>query len=140
MTRTVPLPLLIVLPVLAGSGCAPVDGDDAADPAGVAPAVRVVGEGQNCLSRSQIRQSVVRSDRVIDFEMRGGKVFRSILPQRCPGLGLERAITYQTSIDQLCTTEIVYVLQQFGGAPQRGAGCALGEFVPVEYADKTAED
>ena len=75
----------------------------------------------------------MRSDRVIDFEMNGGKVYRSTLKNRCPGLGWDRAITYETSIDQLCTQQIVYSLQNIGGVPQRGAGCALGEFVPVEY-------
>ena len=54
-----------------------------------------------------------------------------------PGLTFDRAITYETSIDQLCTQQIVYSLQNIGGVPQRGAGCALGEFVPVEYVRKT---
>ncbi|PLK23787.1 hypothetical protein C0V72_07790 [Porphyrobacter sp. TH134] len=70
---------------------------------------------------------------MIDFEMAGGKVYRSTLPGRCIGLNFDRAITYETSIDQLCTQQIVYTLQNIGGVPQRGAGCALGEFVPVEY-------
>ncbi|WP_172438955.1 hypothetical protein [Porphyrobacter sp. TH134] len=98
-----------------------------------APEARATGPGQNCINRSQVRQSVVRSDRVIDFEMAGGKVYRSTLPGRCIGLNFDRAITYETSIDQLCTQQIVYTLQNIGGVPQRGAGCALGEFVPVEY-------
>lgn len=125
-----PLPLII-------AGCAP--GDPAADAAraaaaiAAAPAATVTGPGQNCIDRSQVRQTVVRSDRVIDFEMNGTKVFRSTLPNRCPGLGQDRAITYETSINQLCTQQIVYTLQNIGGRPQRGAGCSLGEFVPVEY-------
>lgn len=124
--------ILAALPLLA-LACAPVERATDANPAAGAPAVTVVGEAQRCIMQDQVRQTVVRNDRVIDFEMNGGKVYRSIMPQRCPGLSFERAITYETSINQLCTTQIVYVLQNYAGVLQRGAGCTLGEFVPVEY-------
>ena len=132
---------LAALP-LALAACAPTD--PAAEAAradaaiAAAPEAKVVGPGQNCIDRSQIRQTVVRSDRVIDFEMNGSRVYRSTPPQRCIGLTFDRAITYETSINQLCTQQIVYALQNVGGVPQRGAGCSLGEFVPVEYVKKTA--
>ncbi|MBA3863681.1 MAG: hypothetical protein C0517_07040 [Erythrobacter sp.] len=125
---TLPLPLS-----LFAIACAPVERSTDANPAAGAPAVTVVGDPQRCIMRDQIRQTVVRNDRVIDFEMNGGKVYRSTMAQRCPGLGFERAITYETSINQLCTNQIVYALQNYGGTLQRGAGCTLGEFVPVEY-------
>lgn len=123
---------LIALTMFAAA-CAPVERDADADPAAGAPAVRVLGEAENCINRTQIRQTRVQTDRVIDFEMRGGKIYRNILPGSCPGLAMERAITYEASVDQLCSPEIIYVLQNFGGVPQRGAGCGLGKFVPVEY-------
>ena len=132
----VPLPLML-------AACAPEDpaasAARAAASIAAAPEARVTGPGQNCINRSQVRATVVRSDRVIDFEMNGGKVYRSTLPNRCPGLTFDRAITYETSIDQLCTQQIVYALQNIGGVPQRGAGCSLGEFVPVEYLRKTRD-
>ncbi|MBU2588569.1 MAG: hypothetical protein KJ872_10700 [Alphaproteobacteria bacterium] len=123
---------IFTLPLIA-IACAPVERATDANPTAGAPAVKVVGEGQQCIPRDRIRQSVVRNDRVIDFEMIGGKVYRSTLPQSCPGLSFERAITYETSISQLCTSQIVYTLQNYAGVLQRGAGCTLGEFVPVEY-------
>jgi hypothetical protein len=130
---------LASLPLLAAA-CAPADPavQAARSEAAIAaaPAARVLGTGQNCIDRSQVRNSVVRSDQVIDFEMVSGKVFRSTLRDRCPGLGWDRAISYDTSINQLCTTQIIYSLQNIGGVPQRGAGCTLGEFVPVEYVKK----
>ena len=64
---------------------------------------------------------------------------KPLLKSSCPGLGWDRAITYETSIDQLCTQQIVYALRTTGGTLQRGAGCSLGEFVPVEYV-KTSKD
>ncbi len=130
---------LTPLPLLALGACAPDPAGKAARAAteiAKAPAATVTGPPESCIDRSQVRQTVVRSDRVIDFEMTGGKVYRSTLRNSCPGLGWDRAITYETSINQLCTTQIVYSLQNIGGAPQRGAGCSLGEFVPVEYVKK----
>lgn len=130
---------LAALPLLALAACAPDPAKDAARSAAEiakAPAVTVLGPGESCINRSQVRNTVVRSDQVIDFEMQGGKVYRNTLQSRCPGLGWDRSITYETSIDQLCRPQIVYVLQNIGGNLQRGAGCSLGTFVPVKYATR----
>ena len=133
------LPALAIVPLAAGCMGERERPSDANPTAG-APAVKVVGEAQNCINRSQVRGTVVRSDRVIDFEMQGGKVYRNILTANCPGLGMDRAITYQTSIDQLCTPQIIFTLQNIGGVPQQGAGCGLGKFVPVEYVRKGKDE
>ena len=136
MTPRTPAPLaLLALPLLA-SACAPAERSArAAAEIASAPAVTVTGPAESCIDRNQLRQTKVRSASVIDFEMQGGKVWRNTLPQRCPGLEFERAFAYETSIGQLCTPQIIYALQTFGGVPQRGAGCALGKFVPVEYVE-----
>ncbi len=124
---------LLPLAVLAAS-CAPTDPAARAEAdAARVPAVTVLGEGQTCIMRDQVRASVVRSGSVIDFEMTSGKVYRNTLKSRCPGLDWDRAITYETSINQLCSPQIVYSLTNIGGVPQRGAACSLGPFVPVEY-------
>ena len=124
----------------AATACAPVDSENRTDPALAGPAVKVVGEAESCIRRSQIQDTRVRSDQVIDFEMRGGKVYRNVLPRECPRLGFEEAFTFNTSINQFCRQEIIYVLEQIGGTPRRGAGCGLGDFVPVEYVDENDED
>ena len=113
------------------AACAPVEQD--ADFVSEGPAVRVVGEAENCVSIAQIRNTRVRDDRTIDFEMTGTRVYRNTLPASCPRLGFEEAFTYSTSISRLCNTEIIYVLESTGGDLRRGAGCGLGDFVPVEY-------
>lgn len=125
------LALLAALP-LALAGCA-ASQPGSPDRNARVPAVKVVGEAQSCIPRSQVRQSQVRSDQIIDFEMRSGKVYRVTMPTRCPGLGFERAFAFETSIDQMCGADIIYVLMNVGGVPQRGAGCGLAPFVPVEY-------
>ena len=131
---------LAPLPLILSACAAPdpaVEAARTAEAIAAAPAATVTGPGERCINRAQLRNTVVRSERVIDFEMLGGKVYRNTLRQSCPGLNFDRAITYETSIDQLCTQQIVYALQNVGGIPQRGAGCSLGEFVPVEYVRKT---
>ncbi|MEO1487813.1 MAG: hypothetical protein AAFR88_00035 [Pseudomonadota bacterium] len=132
VTMLFPLPALAIL-----AACAPAEGrpDLSGGPFAVPPA-KVIGEPENCINRVQIRQARPRNDDVIDFEMRGGDVFRSTLRNSCPRLGFEQAITYNTSINQLCQTEIIYVLENIGGQVQRGAGCSLGPFVPIEYIPK----
>ena len=98
----------------------------------VAPAAKVVGEAESCVQLTLLRESRIRDDWTIDF-IRGGKsAWRNTLPQRCNGLKFNDAFTYKTSLSQLCSTDIVYVLNHTGGSLQRGAGCGLGKFVPVD--------
>lgn len=139
MIPRLPAPLALVPLAMLAASCAPADpAARAAAQAASVPDARVLGPAQSCIDIAQVRASVVRSDRVIDFEMRGGKTYRNTLKASCPGLGFDRAITYETSINQLCKPQIVYSLQNIAGVPQRGAACALGAFVPVEYV-KSAE-
>lgn len=133
MTRTY---LMIGLPLLA-LACAPVQSDE--DFVTDGPPVRVAGEAENCISITRIRTSRVHDDRTIDFEMNGGKVYRNTLPAKCPRLGFEEAFTYETSLSRLCNTDIIYVLETVGGDLRRGAGCGLGDFIPVEYVEDEQE-
>lgn len=91
------------------------------------------GEPQTCVQINQIRSTQVIDDQTIDFRMQGGRILRNTLPNRCPGLGFERAFSYRTSIAQLCNVDIITVVVQ-GGGPQIGASCGLGQFVPVKPA------
>jgi len=95
-----------------------------------------VAAAQNCVGLRQIRESLVKSDQVIDFVMLNGDVLRNTLPNKCPSLGFEKAFSYSTSLSQLCSTDIITVIQQ-GGGIRRGASCGLGQFTPIskELAD-----
>jgi hypothetical protein len=106
-----------------------------------APAATSIGEARSCIPLRNIRRTNVHDDYTIDFEMRGGRIYRSDLPRRCPGLGFEQAISYSTSINQLCNSDVVTVLNRSGiGLQPRGA-CGLGRFQEVELIkdDKDAE-
>ncbi|MCA1749105.1 MAG: hypothetical protein ABR601_02635 [Parasphingopyxis sp.] len=93
---------------------------------------RVVGEAESCVSLTRIRDTIVRDDRTIDFEMVGGETYRNTLPAPCPGLRAERSFAYETSLSRLCSTDIITVLRQPISAGANGPRCGLGAFVPVE--------
>lgn len=93
--------------------------------------VTKVGEPENCVRRSNIRSTDVKSDSVIDFKMRNGDIYRNVLPNSCPGLGFEEAFSYNTSINQLCSVDIIRVLRSSAGRLENGAGCGLGKFQKI---------
>ncbi|MEJ7927244.1 hypothetical protein WG908_10820 [Sphingobium sp. AN641] len=103
-----------------------------AKPDGLVPA----GKPVSCIQTSQIRSTNVRDDRTIDFVMNGKTTYRNILPNSCPSLGFERAFAYRTSINQLCSVDIITVLNNAGPGLQRGASCGLGKFQPMMKAPK----
>jgi hypothetical protein len=94
------------------------------------PAARVVAPSVSCIQRSQVSETRVRDDYTIDFIRFGREGWRVTLPNRCPGLRAENAFTYSTSLPQLCSTDIIYVLETAGGL-HRGPGCGLGPFTPI---------
>jgi hypothetical protein len=93
------------------------------------PEAAPAGKPESCISISRIRASHVHGDGVIDFEMSGKKVYRNTLPRNCPGLGFREAFAYETSLSQLCSTDIITVIES--PPLSRGASCGLGEFQPV---------
>ncbi len=99
------------------------------------PVAKPIGEPVSCVQISRISSTRVHGDSTIDFHMNGRKVYRNTLPMSCPGLGFEERFFYKTSIGQLCSVDIITVLQSPGLS--RGASCGLGKFQPVEIV-KTA--
>lgn len=102
----------------------------------VAPAAKIVGEPVSCIPLQFVNETRIRDDWTIDFVGAGGKAWRNTLTSRCPTLKSEDAITYETSLSQLCSTDIVYVLRHVGGGLDRGPACSLGKFVPVKLEKK----
>ena len=94
-----------------------------------ADGARLAGEAKTCVGINQLRRSIVRSDRVIDWESNGRQMYRTVLAQPCPQLGFEQRFTYATSITQLCAQDIITVLQ--GPGVQPGASCGLAPFQPI---------
>lgn len=98
------------------------------------PEAKPMGEAVNCISLHSIRESRVRSDKVIDFRTSGRKWYRNTLPHSCPSLGFEERFSYATSLNQLCSVDVITVL--YSTPVSRGASCGLGKFQPVELVKK----
>lgn len=96
------------------------------------PAATPTGDPVSCIPMSSVRSTLVRSDKVIDFEMAGGKVYRNELPAACPGLNNERRFLHRTSIDEYCDLDTITVLHS--DPIMQGATCGLGKFQPVKLA------
>ncbi len=96
--------------------------------------IRPSGEPVSCVQRSRIRETRVRDDKTIDFYMLGGQVYRNTLPQSCPELGFEERFGFTTSIDELCSVDIIHVIHSPPSIP--GAACGLGQFQPVTGAPR----
>jgi hypothetical protein len=137
--------ILITAAAAALSACAATPGQQAraerdeaaavlaADGQSFGDGARVTGPARTCVPLTQIRNSRVRSDRVIDFSTGAGRqAYRVVLDQPCPSLGFEERFTYSTSLSQLCAQDIITVLQ--GPNVTRGASCGLAPFTPVELA------
>jgi hypothetical protein len=94
------------------------------------PEATPTGKPENCIRTISIRQTHVRSDSVIDFDMGGGKIYRNTLPYACSQLGFEEKFLYKTSTGELCSVDTITVLHdsQLG----QGATCGLGQFQPVK--------
>ena len=121
----------IAIPVLALATLSACSSDQ---PPRTPPAMVPAGDPVNCIQTRQIRSTVVQDDQTIDFRMTNGQVFRNTLPNRCPGLGFSRAFSYSPPASQLCSVDIITVVNQ-GAGPTRGASCGLGPFVPVKPAE-----
>ncbi len=116
-------PLLIVL--AAAAIAAPVTAAEK----GV-PVATPNGKPVDCVRLNDIRETHVRSDQVIDFELRNRTVLRNTLPNSCPQLGFEERFAYSVTAGQLCSVDTITVLTS-GGGLTRGATCGLGNFQPV---------
>jgi hypothetical protein len=115
---------------LALAGC--MEADAARGPyRSNAPAARVTGEPVSCLRINDFSETRVRDDHTIDFMRNGRQGWRNTLPNSCPGLAVQNAFTYKTSTGELCSVDVISVLETAGGLT-RGASCGLGRFVPIE--------
>jgi hypothetical protein len=98
-------------------------------------AVEKVPGTVSCVMLSAVDSSQVIDDKTIIFKMRGKKYYKNTLPYSCPRLGSEKAFSYKTSINQLCSVDIITVLET-GGGLRDGASCGLGKFEPYTPPEK----
>lgn len=102
------------------------------------PTMEHEAEAEHCLSLNMIDRTDVVDDRNILFYMRDDRVYRNILPHRCPGLKFEETFMYRTSIGRLCDLDMITILDDIGFGLRRGPSCGLGMFHPI--TEEEAED
>ncbi|HLT91080.1 MAG TPA: hypothetical protein VKZ85_09070 [Woeseiaceae bacterium] len=95
-------------------------------------------EAVHCVRIQNIRDIDIVNDRTLVFRMRNGDVYRNDLPRRCPGLDRRDPLMYRTSVGQLCSVDIITVLEDWGFGFAPGVSCGLGMFEPItpEIADE----
>ncbi len=89
-----------------------------------------------CVSIKDIRRTEVVDDQNILFHLRGKKTYNNHLPQTCIGLAQAKTFKYETSLSELCSVDIISVLDNVAGKFLVGASCGLGMFEPVESTKK----
>ncbi len=94
------------------------------------------GKSKSCLRPHSIISTTVMSDTQIFFKMRGKKHYISTLPRKCPGLFREDRFSYSLPTAQLCSIDVITVLDSFG---RSWASCGLGEFKEVTKEAKAAQ-
>jgi hypothetical protein len=94
----------------------------------------------SCINLRDIDSTNVQDDKTIIFKMRGKKYYKNDLSYRCHGLGFAKAFSMRTSSSQLCSIDIIRVLENYGGGLQEGAGCGLGKFVEYTPPAKKPKD
>ncbi len=130
----------LIASALALGACAPRPGEASGNNGHAAdiPVATTTGPAVSCIPITSIQESRVRDDWTIDFRVSGTKWYRNTLPNRCNGLGFERAFSYQTSLSQLCNVDIITVFANGTAGGPRGS-CGLGMFQPVTLAKAPAK-
>jgi hypothetical protein len=99
-------------------------------------------EQRDCIGLMDIDRTRVADEDTILFYMRGGEVYRNDLPNRCPNLDFDERFVYRVTLNRLCDSDVITVLDDFGFGFIPGASCGLGKFRPIseEEAEAVAED
>jgi hypothetical protein len=84
----------------------------------------------NCIVVNRIRRTEVVDDQSILFFMRGGQIYRAMLPNACTGLDREQRFAYQVRGAQLCSTDMITVLER-ASLGSTGMTCRIGLFHPT---------
>ncbi len=95
-------------------------------------------EHPRCVQLQRIDRTEAVGDRDILFLMKDRTIYRNRLPHACAGLARREPFMYRVSLNQLCDTDVITMLQEwsFGFTPTES--CPLGPFDLVDA--KTADE
>jgi hypothetical protein len=124
-------------PVPHDSAAAPQDGASAATAAADAKTEDFDRTPKDCITPSNIKETKIIDDSTILFYMRGGSktTYRTALSQSCPNLAREDRFSYKVTMNRLCNSDLITVLEQYGVGLREGFTCRLGSFYPIPYEE-----
>ena len=67
--------------------------------------------------------------------MPGLDTYRTALPHECPNLSRENRFSYKVTMNRLCDSDLITVLEQYGVGLREGFTCRLGMFYPIPYEE-----
>jgi len=85
---------------------------------------------ERCVRLTRVDRTEIIDEHNIAFHMRGGDVYINRLTRTCRGLRQNRPFTYSSTNGQLCSSDFIYVLEDFGAGLTRSSACNLGMFMP----------
>lgn len=95
-------------------------------------------ETVNCISLSRVDDTRIADEQTILFYMSNGDIYRNALPHRCPGLDRNATFMYRVPTTQLCSVDVITLLDDFGSRFMPAASCGLGAFQRI--SDAQAEE
>ncbi len=94
---------------------------------------QATGNTESCVNLRFLKESTIIDNQTIFFESIGKKGYMNRLPHRCSQLMSQERFAYKTSLNQLCSTDIITVLDSFG---REWGSCGLGKFEEMERKPK----
>lgn len=93
---------------------------------------------EDCIQLTQIRDTKVIDDQNILVYAGPNRVYKNHLPHKCNGLRNADSYMYKTSLSQLCSLDVITILNRYGSAFSQGPSCGLGKFELIDR--KTADE
>lgn len=87
--------------------------------------------GVHCLNLKRIDRIEILDEEKLLFHMTGDEVYVNALPHRCTSLDRRDTLMYRTSSSQLCSLDVITVLEPLGFGFSPGISCGLGKFYAV---------
>lgn len=92
-----------------------------------------IGDTQQCIRLQYIDQTPVIDNKTILVKMRGNGGYKRIdLLNNCSGLKIQGGFGYSTSINQLCKSDALKVLEPIGST------CLIDQIVTIDEAEAKA--
>jgi hypothetical protein len=91
-----------------------------------------IGDTQQCIRLQYIDETPVIDNKTILVKMKSKGYKRIDLLNRCSGLKIQGGFGYSTSINQLCTSDALHVLEPVGSI------CMIEKIVTIDEAEAKA--